>query len=141
MSQRSNKDGPEEKVRLDKWLWAARFFKTRGLAKQAVEGGKVQAAGQKMKPGRELQVGMMLTIRQGWDEKTVEVLGLSEQRRGAPEAQQLYRETPESVQQREERAEQRKMQAIRVEDSGKPDKRSRRLRQRIKQGEFHQDDL
>ena len=141
MSQRGNKDGPEEKVRLDKWLWAARFFKTRGLAKQAVEGGKVQAAGQKMKPGRELQVGMMLTIRQGWDEKTVEVLGLSEQRRGAPEAQQLYRETPESVQQREERAEQRKMQAIRVEDSGKPDKRSRRLRQRIKQGEFHPDDL
>ena len=141
MSQRSNKNGSEEKVRLDKWLWAARFFKTRGLAKQAVEGGKVQAAGQKMKPGRELQVGMMLTIRQGWDEKTVEVLGLSEQRRGAPEAQQLYRETPESVQQREERAEQRKMQAIRVEDSGKPDKRSRRLRQRIKQGEFHPDDL
>lgn len=141
MSQRNSSPNPEEKVRLDKWLWAARFFKTRGLAKQAVEGGKVQTAGQKMKPGREIQVGMMLTIRQGWDEKTVEILGLSEQRRGAPEAQQLYRETAESIQQREERAEQRRMQAIHVQDSGKPDKRSRRLRQRIKQGEFHPDDL
>jgi len=125
-----------QKVRLDKWLWAARFFKTRGLAKQAVEGGKVQCEGQKMKPGREISAGMMLTVRQGWYEKTVEVISLSEQRRGAPEAQQLYRETEESINKREKLAQQHKMHAITVQDHNKPDKRDRRLRQRIKQGDF-----
>lgn len=124
------------KQRLDKWLWAARFFRTRALAKQAVESGKVQCDGQKMKPGREIGTGLMLTIRQGWDEKTVEVLALSEQRRGAPEAQLLYRETEESVDKREKAAQQRKLQAITVQDHNRPDKRDRRLRQRIKQGHF-----
>lgn len=138
MSRQSDQE--LRKVRLDKWLWAARFFKTRALAKQAVESGKVQTDGQKMKPGREIQVGLSLTIRQGWDEKTLEVLGLSEQRRGAPEAQQLYRETEDSIRQREERSAQRKMQAIHLQDPGRPDKRDRRLRQRIKQGDFRPDE-
>jgi ribosome-associated heat shock protein Hsp15 len=133
---RNSTSAPVQKVRLDKWLWAARFFKTRALAKQAVESGKVQSDGQKMKPGREIGMGIMLTIRQGWDERTVEVINLSEQRRSAPEAQQLYRETAESVEKREQLTQQRKAQAITVQDHNKPDKRDRRLRQRIKQGDF-----
>ncbi|MDO3381394.1 RNA-binding S4 domain-containing protein [Gilvimarinus algae] len=97
-----------EKVRIDKWLWAARFFKTRSIAKQAIEGGKIAVDGQKIKPSREIGTGVMLTIRQGWDDKTVEVIALSDQRRGAPEAQRLYRETDGSIALREKRALERK---------------------------------
>ena len=75
----------EQKVRLDKWLWAARFFKTRGVAKQAIEGGKVHYEGQRTKCSRHVEVGATLVIRQGFDEKTVVVVALSDQRRGAPE--------------------------------------------------------
>lgn len=89
------------KLRLDKWLWAARFFKTRSLAKVAIESGKVQVAGQRAKVSKELNVGDTVQIRQGWDEKVVTVLALSNQRRGAPEAQLLYEETHESAQKRE----------------------------------------
>ncbi len=115
------------KVRIDKWLWAARFFKTRSLAKQAVEGGKVQSQGQKLKPSKEITTGLMLTVRQGYDDKTVEVLALSEQRRGAPEAALLYRETPESIAEREERAAQRKagMGSYLISDH-RPTKKERR---------------
>lgn len=74
------------RVRLDKWLWAARFFKTRSLAKAAIEGGKVQINGQRAKPSKEIEQGVTLTIHQGWEEKTVVVAALSEQRRGAAEA-------------------------------------------------------
>lgn len=118
---------PLTKVRIDKWLWAARFFKTRSLAKQAVEGGKVQSQGQKLKPSKEITVGLMLTVRQGYDDKTVEVLALSEQRRGAPEAALLYRETPESIAEREERAAQRKagMGSYLISDH-RPTKKERR---------------
>lgn len=115
------------KVRIDKWLWAARFFKTRSLAKQAVEGGKVQSQGQKLKPSKEITTGLLLTVRQGYDDKTVEVLALSEQRRGAPEAALLYQETPESIAEREERAAQRKagMGAYLISDH-RPTKKERR---------------
>ncbi|MDB4032699.1 S4 domain-containing protein, partial [Porticoccaceae bacterium] len=71
-----------EKVRIDKWLWAARFYKTRSLAKAAIEGGKVHIDGQKSKPSRMLELGLMLHIRQGDTSKTVEVMRLSEHRRG-----------------------------------------------------------
>lgn len=121
-----------DKVRLDKWLWAARLFKTRAIAKQAIEGGKVQSEGQKLKPSKEISRGILLTVRQGWDERTLEVLALSDQRRGAPEAQKLYRELPESVAAREKLAEQRKMQAHFQLAGGRPDKRERRQRQRFK---------
>ena len=73
-------------VRIDKWLWAARFFKTRSLAKTAIEGGKIQIDGVKAKASRQLELGAILTIRQGLDTKTVVVSALSDQRRGAPEA-------------------------------------------------------
>ena len=97
-----------EKLRLDKWLWAARFFKTRSLAKAAIEGGKVHLGGQRVKVSREIQVGDELQIRQGWDEKVIVVEALSDKRRGAPEAQGLYKETEESVKKREEAAAARK---------------------------------
>lgn len=113
MSDKSVSDGnqhpfPAERVRLDKWLWAARFFKTRSLAKQAIEGGKVHYNGARSKVSREVEIGARLTIRQGWDDKEVEVIALSDQRRGAPEAQLLYRETTASVEKRELHAAQRR---------------------------------
>ena len=119
-----NTDG---KVRIDKWLWAARFFKTRNLAKQAIEGGKIHCGGQRVKASKEITNGLYLTIRQDLDEKTVLVTGLSEQRRGAPEAALLYQETEESRTQREERAAQRKagMGSYIISDH-RPNKKERR---------------
>jgi ribosome-associated heat shock protein Hsp15 len=118
---------PSDRVRIDKWLWAARFFKTRSLAKQALESGKVQCDGNKVKPSREIELGLVLTIRQGFDEKSVVVTGLSEQRRGAPEAALLYEETPESIALRESRAAERKagMASFIISDH-KPNKKERR---------------
>ena len=99
---------PAGKVRLDKWLWAARFFKSRSLAKAAIEGGKVHLDGQRVKVSKEITLGCELCIRQGWDEKTVVVKQLSDQRRSAPEAQRLYEETAESVDKRAARTEARR---------------------------------
>ena len=96
------------KVRLDKWLWAARFFKSRSLAIAAIDGGKVQMDGQRVKVSREVTVGCVLKIRQGWDEKIVVVRDLSDQRRGAADAQRLYEETPQSIEKREAEAKARK---------------------------------
>ena len=115
-----------DKVRIDKWLWAARFFKTRSLAKAAIEGGKVHIDGNKSKASRQLELGTVLTIRQGFDIKVVEVIGLSEQRRGAPEALLLYSETAESVTLREQNAAQRKAVNNSSASDGKPNKKQRR---------------
>lgn len=116
-----------EKVRIDKWLWAARFFKTRSLAKQAIEGGKVHIDGQRVKASKDLTVGLTLLIRQGWEQKEVEVLALSDQRRGATEAALLYRETQASVERRELNAEQRKLARLAQPASeGRPSKKQRR---------------
>ena len=71
-------------MRVDKWLWAARFFKTRSLAKTAIEGGKVQMAGQRVKVSREVAPGDVLRVRQGWDEQEIVVSAVTDQRRGAP---------------------------------------------------------
>ena len=90
-----------DSVRLDKWLWAARFFKTRGLAKKAIEGGKVHYNGARAKTSKTVEVGAIIRVPQGWDILEVEVIALSDQRRGAPEARALYRETEESVARRE----------------------------------------
>lgn len=115
-----------EKVRIDKWLWAARFFKTRSLAKAAIENGKVHIDGNKSKASRQLEVGILLTIRQGFDNKTVEVIALSEQRRGAPEALLLYSETAESIALREKDSAQRKAANSSVISEGRPNKKQRR---------------
>jgi ribosome-associated heat shock protein Hsp15 len=117
---------PINKVRIDKWLWAARFFKTRSLAKSAIENGKVHIDGNKSKPSRQLEVGNVLTIRQGFDSKTVEVITLSEQRRGAPEAMLLYSETPESIELRDKESAQRKAANGTVISDGRPNKKQRR---------------
>ena len=123
-----------EKLRIDKWLWAARFFKTRSLAKQAIEGGKVQLSGQRVKVSKEIGVGDMLSVRQGWDEKQVEVLALSDQRRGAPEAQKLYRESDDSVARREAHAEARRAAGgMMARPDHRPSKKERRQIHRFKQ--------
>jgi ribosome-associated heat shock protein Hsp15 len=114
-------------VRLDKWLWAARFFKTRSIATDAVDGGKVKLNAASAKPAKEVKPGDRLQIRAGDQDWEVLVRALNEQRRPAEEARQLYEETPESVRRRAEAAEHRKLSPI--PDStqkGRPTKRDRR---------------
>lgn len=117
----------QQKVRLDKWLWAARFFKTRALAKSAIEGGKVHYDGQRCKVSKTVDLGATLEIRQGFDEKTVVIKAISDQRRGAPEAQLLYEETPQSVKKRMDEADRRrKFKAANPLFDHKPNKKERR---------------
>ncbi len=121
-------------VRLDKWLWAARFYKTRSLAKDAIEGGKVHYEGQRTKVSKLIELGAKITLRQGFDEKTVVVKGLSEQRGGAPQAQLLYEETAESIKKRMDAAEQRRiMQSFMSVPDHKPNKKERRDLTRFKE--------
>lgn len=117
-----------ERLRIDKWLWAARFYKTRSLATDEIVKGRVQVNEQVAKPAREITVGDTLEIRQGPVIRTVIVQGISAQRGAAPIAQQLYAETPDSRQKREQAAEARRLssepaQAI---EHGRPTKRDRR---------------
>ncbi|MDF2528804.1 MAG: ribosome-associated heat shock protein Hsp15 [Enterobacter mori] len=116
------KEKPSDGVRLDKWLWAARFYKTRALAREMVDGGKVHYNGQRSKPSKMVELNATLTLRQGNDEKTVVIKAITEQRRPATEATQLYEETAESIEKREKTALARKMNRIRnlETDSGKP---------------------
>lgn len=125
--QRHNDDDDDDKIRIDKWLWAARFYKTRSLAKQAIDGGKIHCDGQRIKPSKEVTEGLVLTIRQDLDEKIVVVKALSAQRRGAPEAALLYDETEESKIQREKRSAERKagLGSFIVSDH-RPNKKERR---------------
>lgn len=119
-------------MRIDKWLWAARFFKTRTLAKTAIEGGKVQLAGQRVKVSREITAGDVLRIRQGWDERDVVVKAVSEQRRGAPIAQTLYEETTESIARRERAAEARKAAGAMARPTQRPGKHERKALERLR---------
>ena len=120
------------RVRVDKWLWAARFFKTRSLAKTAIEGGKVLLAGQKVKVSREVAPGDMLRIRQGWDEREVKVIATSEQRRAAPIAQTLYEETEASIERRARAAEARKAAGTLARPSQRPGKHERKALERLR---------
>lgn len=117
-----------DSVRIDKWLWAARFFKTRSLATDAVDGGKVRLNGERVKPARGVKPGDTLDIDNGSMEWEVVVLGLADKRGSAPAAQALYSETEKSVAERQRKADQRKLfrepsEAIK----GRPTKRDRRL--------------
>ncbi|MEC7814816.1 MAG: ribosome-associated heat shock protein Hsp15 [Pseudomonadota bacterium] len=124
----------EQKVRLDKWLWAARFYKTRSLAKEAIEGGKVHYNSQRTKPGKIVETGAKVTLRLGWQEKVIIVDDISDRRRGAPEAQTLYHETNESQKRREELSWQRKtMQAAQLPPARRPSKKDRRDIQRFRE--------
>ena len=124
----------DERTRLDKWLWAARFYKTRSLAQAAVEGGKVHYEGQRVKPGHAVRLGARLSVRSGFDEREVIVRGLSEQRGSATVSQGLYEETADSIARRERTAALRKAAALSQPTSdGRPDKRQRRQWQHFQQ--------
>ncbi|WP_279084941.1 ribosome-associated heat shock protein Hsp15 [Gilliamella apis] len=114
-------------VRLDKWLWAARFYKTRSIARDMIDGGKVHYNGQRAKPSKIVEVGAILTLRQGNEQKTIRVLAISDQRRPAREAECLYQETLESITKRENIAEARKLNAFTMpHPDRRPDKKERR---------------
>lgn len=125
-----------ETQRLDKWLWVARFFKTRGQAAAAITGGKVQVDGERVKPSRRVGPGARLEIRRGPVEWRVVVRAVARHRRPASEAALLYEETPESIAHRESEAERRRLEAgARRVRLGKPSKRARRDATRLKSGE------
>ncbi|MDO9452724.1 MAG: S4 domain-containing protein [Stagnimonas sp.] len=119
-------------VRLDVWLWAARFYKTRTLCKEAIDAGQVRVNGEPVKPAKSVSIGMRVRIKQGSTLREVAVLALSDVRRGAPEAQQLYAETPESLAKREQEQLARKAADGMVGD-GKPSKKFRRAVIQFKQ--------
>ena len=131
----NNNDAMPAKVRLDKWLWAARFFRTRTLAKEAIESGRVHFGGSRVKSSKEIAVGDELTIRQGsataMTEKVVIVEALSVQRGNASAAQVLYSETEESIERRAYYSEQRKLANLARPDN-RPNKKQRRDLQRFK---------
>ena len=130
------KENPVEAVRLDKWLWAARIYKTRALAREMIEGGKVHYNGQRSKPGKVVELNATLMLRQGNDERTIVVKGITEQRRPASEAVALYEETAESIEKREKVALARKMNALTMpHPDRRPDKKERRDLMRFKQGD------
>ncbi|KAB8312378.1 ribosome-associated heat shock protein Hsp15 [Erwinia endophytica] len=121
------KEKPVEAVRLDKWLWAARFYKTRATAREMIEGGKVHYNGQRCKPGKIVELHAELTLRQGNDERTVIIASISDRRGPAIDAQQLYTETAQSIEKREKIALARKMNALSMpHPDRRPDKKERR---------------
>lgn len=121
------------KVRIDKWLWAARFFKTRTLATEVVDGGKVKCNDERVKPAYGVQVGDVLTVPVGWDDMVLVVKALGEKRGSATIAQGLYEETPESAQRRAERAANRKLMTDPSQQiKARPTKRDRRVMDDIK---------
>lgn len=131
--QPKNQNSQEtDTVRADKWLWAARFFKTRSIAKAAIEGGKVHHDGERIKVSKEIRIGMELTIQQGFDRKTVVVKALSNVRGGAPAAQRLYEETEVSIARRELISTQRKLHNL-ARPEHRPSKKDRREISKFKQ--------
>jgi ribosome-associated heat shock protein Hsp15 len=118
-----------DRIRIDKWLWAARFYKTRTLSADEVERGRVQLNGQDVKPAREVKLGDTVAVRQGPVLRTVRVLGISGTRGPAPVAQALYAETAESLQARAQQAEQRRLapEPALAQEHGRPTKRERRV--------------
>lgn len=117
-----------DSLRIDKWLWAARFYKTRSLATEEVAKHRVQVNGQDVKPAREIKPGDTLQLRQGQTQRTVVVKAISAQRGPAPTAQLLYEETPDSLQARTQAAEQRRLSPEPAQsiEQGRPTKRDRR---------------
>ena len=124
---------PDVAVRIDKWLWAARFFKTRSMAADAVTGGKVELNGDRVKPAKSVKVGDELKIRLGFYEHVIAVRGLSEQRGPAVVAQALYEETPESAAARAKLAERMRYEMPKGTESGRPSKKDRRDIRRLRE--------
>lgn len=126
----------DNKIRIDAWMWAARFYKTRSMAKSAIQSGKVTYNGQKCKAGKFIDVGAVVRFKAGFDEKEVVIKALSKKRGSATIAQTLYKETPESIAQRERNQEARKLSAFHSpRPDHKPDKKQRRELSRIKTGD------
>ena len=122
-------------VRIDRWLWAARFFRTRSQAKAAVDGGHVRLDGARTKPAKDVKPGDTLTIRRGFAEYVVEVRSLSDRRGNAQAAALLYRETADSEQRRDAEAARRKMERAGLATTGaRPTKRDRRQLTELKGG-------
>lgn len=133
MKEKATRD---DAVRLDKWLWAARFYKTRALARDMIDGGKVHYNGQRGKPSKIVEIDAEIRLRQGNEERTVIVRALTGQRRGADEAQQMYQETEASIANREKMAIARKMNALTMpHPDRRPDKKERRDLIKFKFGE------
>lgn len=124
-------NGAPATVRLDQWLWAARFFRTRALAKQAIEGGKVKVDGEAPKASRAIGAGSRLSIRRGPEPEVVDVLGVSTRRGPVPQARELYEETADSIEHRERARLQRKAVGVTAPQK-RPDKKARRLIHRFK---------
>ena len=130
---KSDNTPDNERVRLDKWLCAARFFKTRTMAREAIEGGKIRYEGQRPKAGKFVTLGARVQVRKGATEFEVIIEGLTEKRRSATEAQMLYTETEASAEKREENAWRRRMmQAAEHPPARRPNKKQRRELQRMK---------
>ncbi|MEH6597219.1 MAG: ribosome-associated heat shock protein Hsp15 [Colwellia polaris] len=133
---KNHENDAQDKVstRLDKWLWAARFYKTRAIAKQMIDGGKVFYNGQRSKSGKAVVLGDRITIRQGFEEKHVIVVALADKRRDATFAQTLYQETTESIETREKNSLARKQGILLSPASDtKPDKKQRRQIRHLKE--------
>ncbi|MDO6425700.1 ribosome-associated heat shock protein Hsp15 [Thalassotalea sp. 1_MG-2023] len=121
-------------IRLDKWLWAARFYKTRAIAKQMIDGGKVFYNGQRSKSGKFVSTGDTVRIRQGYEEKEVTIIALADKRRDATFAQTLYKETEQSIETREKNALARKQGLLlNPGTESKPDKKQRRQIRQLKE--------
>ena len=129
----SNNTKQDDAVRLDKWLWSARFYKTRAIAREMIQSGKVRYNEQRSKPSKIVEMGATIKIKQGFDEKEVIVKQLSAQRRGAPEAATMYDETSGSIAQRAQVELARKLNTLYSPSPEKrPDKKQRRALLRIK---------
>ncbi|GIU25665.1 MULTISPECIES: ribosome-associated heat shock protein Hsp15 [unclassified Shewanella] len=130
----NNNEQQAIQVRLDKWLWAARFYKTRAIAKEMINGGKVHYNGQRTKSSKYAEIGATIRLRQGYDEKEIVIAKLSEYRQKGSIAQTLYEETPQSIAKRETYAEQRRLNILNnPAPDQKPDKKQRRQIMRFKE--------
>ncbi|ATC96080.1 ribosome-associated heat shock protein Hsp15 [Pseudoalteromonas tunicata] len=133
-STKKNSNTEDHALRLDKWLWAARFYKTRALAREVILGGKVQYNGQRCKPSKIVEVGAIIKLTQGHDEKIITVMQLSANRLKAELAQLLYQESDQSIKKREENHQARKLNAFfSPSPDRKPDKKQRRTLIKFKQ--------
>lgn len=134
MKDRADKN--DSAIRLDKWLWAARFYKTRTIAREMIEGGKVHYNGQRSKPSKTVEIGAEIRLRQGSEERTLHILAINGRRRGATEAKMLYQETTDSIANREKVALARKMNTLTMpHPERRPDKKERRNLIKFKYGE------
>ena len=115
-----------EKLRIDKWLWAARFYKTRSLANEEIDKGRVRVNDAEVKPAKEVKIGDTVALRQGPVTRTLVVRGISDRRGGAPQAQLMYEETEASLALRAQLTEQRRLEPANSQEHGRPTKRDRR---------------